>query len=412
VLTENSLYTVEAWRSFLEHLAPGGILSVSRWYFADRPGEIHRIAALASTTLRQMGAERPGDHYAIVRARPASDADGPNGIGTLLVSRDPLSGQDLDTLAAAAARLKFEIVQSPRYSGDDTFAALADGERLAEAVAAHPLNIAAPTDNSPFFFHMLRMRDMFNVRQWRDQGIVAFNLKAVGVLGVLLVTVVTLTALCIVVPLLRTRRTIDLTGAAPHLLFFAAIGFGFMLVEISQVQRLTIFLGHPAYALSVVLFSLLLSSGAGSLSTARAADTISAAMPRVAITVGVLLAFGILTPAAVRYFDGASNAARIIVAIAILLPLGFSMGMAFPLGMRVALRHSPRLAPWLWGVNGAASVCASVLAVVIAIGAGIPAEFWTGAVCYAVALAALAWERRVQRQRGVQTAPQLSAQPS
>ena len=409
VLTENSLYTVEAWRSFLEHLAPRGILSVSRWYFADRPGEVYRIAALASTTLMQMGVTRPGDHYAIVRARPADNPDAPNGIGTLLVSRDPLTAQDLDTLEAVAARMQFDIVQSPRHSADDTFAAIADGSRIRDAIATNALDISAPTDNSPFFFHMLRLRDVFDISRWRDQGAVAFNMKAVGLLGVLLITVATLTALCIIVPLLRTRRTIDLTGARPHLLFFAAIGFGFMLVEISQVQRLTIFLGHPVYALSVVLFSLLLSSGLGSLSTARAGDTIAAAMVRIGITVVVLVAFGVLTPAAVRAFDGSANTTRILLSIALLFPLGFCMGMAFPLGMRVALRTSPQLAPWLWGINGAASVCASVLAVVIAIGAGISAAFWVGTACYVLAFAALSWEQRVQ-----QPAKQavLRAQPS
>ncbi len=113
VLTENSLYTTEAWRMFLDHLAPRGILSVSRWYYADRPGEVYRLATLASTTLMKMGIARPGDHYAIVRARPAGSVNGPDGVGTMLVSRDPLSREDLDTLESVASRLQFEVVQSP-----------------------------------------------------------------------------------------------------------------------------------------------------------------------------------------------------------------------------------------------------------------------------------------------------------
>src|SRR4030095_2384504 len=116
---------------------------------------------------------------------------------------------------------------------------------------------------------MLRMRDVFHPQRWRDQGIVSFNMKAVGVLGVLLATVTLMTAACILLPLVRTRHTVDLQGATPHLVYFAAIGFGFMLVEISQLQRLTIFLGHPAYSLSVVLFSLLVSSGFGRRSQTR-----------------------------------------------------------------------------------------------------------------------------------------------
>ena len=392
VLTENSLYTVDAWRIFLDHLAPRGILTVSRWYYADRPGEVYRLATLASTTLMQMGASRPGDHYAIVRARPAGSGDAPDGVGTMLVSRDPLSSRDLDVLESVASRMNFEVVQSPRHSADDTFADIASGDRLRDAIARNPLNISAPTDNTPFFFHMLRLRDVFNTARWHDQGIVRFNMTAVGVLGVLLVTVTVLTASCILLPLLLSARRNDFEGAAAHLLFFAAIGFGFMLVEISQVQRLTIFLGHPVYSLSVVLFSLLLSSGAGSLSTATlkaGADNRRSELARLLLLVIVLVAFGGITPAAIRHYEAASTPIRIAISVAILLPIGFFMGMAFPIGMGRALREAPSMAPWLWGVNGAASVCASVLVVVIAIGAGISTAFWAGTLCYVIALMAL-----------------------
>jgi hypothetical protein len=416
VLTENSLYTTNAWRTFLDHLAPRGILSVSRWYYADRPGEVYRLATLASTVLMQRGVTRPGDHYAIVRARPGA-IGGPDGVGTMLLSRDPLSAEDLDALEAVAARLQFEIVQSPRHSADDTFAAIASGSRLADAISAHPLNIAAPTDDTPFFFHMLRLRDVFNTARWHDQGIVRFNMTAVGILGVLMVTVTILTAACIVLPLMVARsgvlagskdpalhqrsdvrtcsaRSLDRATIAPHLLYFGAIGLGFMLIEISQVQRLAIFLGHPVYSLSVVLFSLLLSSGMGSLATARLSDSPKSPTRILALLVVVLVAFGSITPLVVRYFDAAAIATRISISVAILLPIGFFMGMAFPIGMRRALSGAPSIAPWLWGVNGAASVCASVLVVVIALGAGISAAFWVGTGCYLAAFLAFRFSSR------------------
>ena len=410
VLTENSLYTTNAWRMFLDHLAPRGILSVSRWYFADRPGEVYRLATLASTVLIERGVARPGDHYAIVRARPAASINGPDGVGTMLLSRDPLSAEDLDRLESVAARMKFDVIQSPRYSADDTFAAIASGSRLEQAIATHPLNIAAPTDDTPFFFHMLRLRDVFNVSRWQDQGIVRFNMTAVGILGVLMVTVTILTAACIVLPLAIARsRGVALARSkdsarhsrvdiVPHLVYFGAIGLGFMLVEISQVQRLAIFLGHPVYSLSVVLFALLLSSGLGSLATARLSDSAKSSTRSLLLLVVVLVAFGSSTPLVIRYFDAASVAVRIAVAVAILLPIGFVMGMAFPIGMRRALSDAPSIAPWLWGVNGAASVCASVLVVVIALGAGISAAFWVGAACYVIAFVAY-YSKQEEREK-------------
>ena len=308
VLTENSLYTLEAWMRFLERLSPGGVLSVSRWYYADRPGEVYRSAVLAVAALQRIGVDRPQDHFAIVRASPPSTAGAPDGIGTILVSRDPLTPADLDTLEAVAARLKFDIVQSPRTSIDETFAAIASGDRLPALLASYPLDISAPTDDSPFFFHMLRLRDVFDARRWQDQGIVSFNMKAVGVLGVLLVTVVLMTTACIVVPLLRAGRGTSLNrSAAPYLAYFAAIGFGFMLIEISQLQRLTIFLGHPSYSLSVVLFSLLVSSGIGSLSTARIGGSRAAVRNRLVLTIAILIAFGLATPVVAHRFEASST---------------------------------------------------------------------------------------------------------
>jgi hypothetical protein len=217
-----------------------------------------------------------------------------------------------------------------------------------------------------------------------------------------MVTVTILTAACIVLPLIlagsldpANDRAIDTSvDISSHLLYFAAIGFGFMLIEISQVQRLAIFLGHPVYSLSVVLFSLLLSSGMGSLATARLSDSPQSSTRILLLLVAVLVTFGSMTPVVVRYFEAASIAARIAISVALLLPIGFFMGMAFPIGMRRALSEAPSIAPWLWGVNGAASVSASVLVVVIALGAGISAAFWVGAACYVIALAAIFRSRR------------------
>jgi hypothetical protein len=162
-----------------------------------------------------------------------------------------------------------------------------------------------------------------------------------------------------------------------------------MLVEISQMQRLIIFLGHPTYGLSVVLFALLASSGLGSLAAGRLAGGRRAAVPLL-VLVARLTLFGVATPFAIRAFEAATTPARIAVAVALLFPIGLPMGMAFPLGMRLAATRAPALGPWLWSINGATSVCASVVAVAIALHWGIAAAFWAGVACYVTATAALA----------------------
>ncbi len=182
----------------------------------------------------------------------------------------------------------------------------------------------------------------------------------------------------------------------PLFIFFSVIGFGFMLVEISQMQRLIVFLGHPTYGLSVVLFALLLSSGLGSFSTWRIGDlgTSTPAVVRLFLLLCALTVFGTLTPYLIDAFRGSITMLRILVATVILLPLGFFMGMAFPLGMKIASTKSPSLTPWLWGINGATSVCASVLAVVIALSSSISASFWTGLASYVIAFIGFVWASR------------------
>ncbi len=383
VLSENSLYTVEAWDILLRHMTPDGIFTVTRWYVGDRPGEMYRLATLAHAALRRRGIERPRACMAIVRC---------GSVGTLLVSPQPFSDRDLDTLDRVADAMQFEVVLSPRVAADPFFAAIASADDLAPVMARFPLNIAPPTDDSPFFFHMLRLRDVLHPGL-AEQGVVTFNQRAVVVLGVLLATVLVLTLLCIVVPLLLTLRRTSLRGAAPHFVFFAAIGFGFMLVEVSQMQRLIVFLGHPTYGLSVVLFALLLSSGLGSYTTGKA-TTSRAALGRLGALLVALVAFGMVTPAMVTAYQSAATPVRIGVAFALLFALGFPMGMPFPLGMRAAAERTAGLTPWLWGLNGAASVCASVLAVAIALSFGISASYWCGAASYLVAAAAFLWASR------------------
>jgi len=402
VLSEHSLYTTEAWRLFLERLTPRGLLSVSRYYFDPRPDEMYRVVSLAVSALAQRGITRPREHLAIVLH--ATGADGrraPLGVATLLVSPSPLSAADVDILEDLARRLRFDVVLSPRHAANKTFEALTSGQDLAALYAQFPVNIAPPTDDSPFFFHTLRLGDIFDGALWRaGLGGDASNVQAVWVLGVLLLTVVGLTVLCVIVPLVLTADRRSLAGTTPLFVFFAGIGFGFMLVEISQMQRLIVFLGHPTYGLSVVLFAMLASSGLGSLAAGSFGGRGARVVLPVVALVAALAVFGTATPMATRVFEAATTPTRIAVAIGLLFPIGFLMGMAFPLGMRAATSRAPALGPWLWGINGATSVCASVVAVAIALHWGIAASFWTGVACYVAATVALAAVSRAPRAAG------------
>jgi hypothetical protein len=377
VLTENSLYTREAWAIFLSKLSNNGILTFSRWYFRNRPAEVYRLTALATQSLLDSGIESPRSHLILVRKNAEL------GIGTILISKRPFSQDEIQAVKKICSDLGFEIMLAPGHDREHLLAEIAEGKNLGSVVAKYRLNITPPTDNSPFFFNMLRFADVFHP-ELSNIGNMSQNTRAVFTLACLAVVVILLTAGCIIAPLALMSEQTALRGSAPMFVYFGAIGLGFMLVEVSQMQRLVVFLGHPTYALSVVLFSLLIFSGIGSYSTRWVLKLNDSQMRFTALLLSLVL-FGGITPAVTHQLQTLTTPVRILVSIALLAPIGFFMGMAFPLGMRFASQSSARLTPWLWAINGATSVCASVFAIVIAISFGIHAAFWTGVAAYIVA---------------------------
>jgi MFS family permease len=175
--------------------------------------------------------------------------------------------------------------------------------------------------------------------------------------------------------------------------YFAAIGIAFMFVEIAFIQKFTLFLSHPLYAIAVVLFAFLLSAGLGSrmserLSTAAPSRVAPAAWPVAAIA-GLSLGYVWLLPAALPAFAAWPDAARIALSAVLIFPLGFAMGMPFPLGLSALAASAPTLVPWVWGINACASVVSAVLATLLAIHFGFNfvllwavALYVTAAACY------------------------------
>jgi len=390
-LTENGLYTVEAWESFLDHLSADGVLSVTRWYFVPRPMEAYRLTSLAVEALEGVGVESPRDH--IILARSAESLPDIAQV-TILLSPTPFSEADLARAGAAAEQQDFELLLTPDGEGTDPlFAEIAESSDPGSVDLGFPGDISAPTDDRPFFFQMIGFTDLFDSSLYG--GFNDYLARPVLTLFTLAVAVLLLTTLCIVLPMALTVSRSALSGTLPFVAFFAAIGLGFLLLEIAQLQRLTIFLGHPTYALSVVLFSLLLFSGIGSLATERLAGVRPnpGVSPIIVLPLGVLLVvvvtIGFATPEVIDAFAAETTPVRIAAAVGVLAPMGLVMGVPFPLGMKVASLRPDAPTAFFWGINGATSVCASVLAVAVSMGWGISMAFWAGCFAYAVAVLAM-----------------------
>ena len=388
VLSENSLYTREAWRIFLDHLTPSGIVTFSRYYQADNPREAARLTALARAALLDRGVAEPERNIMLVATRQVPDRRrGPT--ATILVSPTPFTAADVARLQALCNELQFDLILAPGLAPNAPalVRAAVTGQSLSERTP-FAYSIVAPTDDRPFFFNMLSLTSLVDpeVRALNDS-----NVTVARTLFWLLATVVTLAVLCIAVPLVASRELRPRRADTRLVLYFSAIGLGFMFVEIALLQRLSLFLGHPTYALGVLLFGLLLSSGAGSYLAGRRGTGAPLLLCALALLLAVV-ALGL--PAVVSLLQGAPTPARIAAALAFIAPLGLLMGTAFPLGVGAAQRDAPPLLPWLWGLNGAASVLASVVAVLVALELGIGANLWIGAACYLAAAAAAVAARR------------------
>jgi predicted membrane-bound spermidine synthase len=384
-LSENNLYTVEAFSDYLDRLAPGGILSMNRWY-QEPPDQLLRLVSLGRAALAARGHPDASRHFLVVRG---PEEGMPLTTATLLLKKSPFTDEEVDRAEAFARRLGLELLYTPRTRPPSDLTRLVTTPNPSAFWRGFPSDVSPTTDNSPFFFQTARLGSLVSKRwargEWRRT-----NLGTLVLFGLVGITALLVLAF-VVGPLLLVRRRLRGTARRarlPFLLYFACLGAGFIVVEVVLIQRCVLFLGHPAYALTVVLFALLLFSGLGSLLSGRFADAALVRHLRWAILAVVgLVALAVLLLAPMFYaLVHLAAPWRVLVTIATLAPLGLAMGMPMPTGIRLLHARAPELIPWAWGVNGAASVLGSVGAVALAMVAGFDLALLAGACLYLAGL--------------------------
>jgi len=383
-LSENGLYTVEGWQIFFDKLAPNGLLSVSRWYSPEALSETNRLISLAAMSLLEQGVDNPGDHAVLV-AR--------NTVATLLVSPTPFSDADLDQIESVAAEMAFTVLHSPRQESSERLirdALASKSSAQLEAAAQHEfLDFSPPLDSRPYFFNILKPSALLSTdAELGELGIVAGgNLLATYTLMLLCLLAFIGVTLVIGVPLLLSGKPQLPKGVfGSGLLYFACIGTGFMMVQIPLIQRFSVYLGHPVYAVSVLLFSMIIAAGLGSSLSDRIAVerdrrwTFVLPLTIVAMIIALYLLSGPIIQATIDQ----GLLVRCLIVILLVAAAALPMGMCFPLGLRLFRQYSDDCLPWLWGVNGATGVLASVLAVAISMWSGINSSLLVAIGCYAL----------------------------
>jgi spermidine synthase len=396
-LSENNLYTVEAFREYFEHLKSDGLIAITRWEFRQ-PREALRVVAVAIEALHSLGVANPARNF-IVASEGKLNEDGIPVV--VLAKKTGFTPQE-----EAAVRAHFEQYPelNPIYLPSQVAPGLARHNPFGDLIASnnpyrfaqsYAYNVGPVSDNAPFFFFTLKAGQILGtegIRQGIDWKV---NL---GVLVLILVLVISLAAVLgfLILPLALQAGRQSLLP----LLYFVAVGLGYILVEIAFIQRFVLFLGHPTYALTVVIFLLMLSSGAGSFFSRRwLPDTKLSWMPLLLVIVA-LLGNVLLLPHALAAWVGLGFGYRLGVCGMLLIPLGFVMGMPFPTGLRALATNfvsatrggtarEDNALEWAWAMNAAASVLGSVLAMVIAIQFGLTVTLSCGVAAYILALALL-----------------------
>jgi hypothetical protein len=391
-LMENGLYTVEAFTAALAALKPDGYFSISRFRYPDDfYGETVRMVAIAIEALALQGIESPSDNVALISNVP-SPADWV--IATMLVKPTPFTNAELARLSDICSNRGFGLVWPPsdRSDPDNPAAALLRQPGAKERdhfYRTYPIDVRPTWDDRPYFFHQARLSSKARIDRNLNPG-AALRLAPMVTLTrltiFLLVASIGLVASPLILQSPDQLRRVDIGALG----YFSSLGLGFMFYEIPLVQKLTLGLGHPTHALTVVLFGLLIGTATGSRFSGMVPDRACAAVhittAAAAAGIGLLLVRWAGEISAVLFM--LTGPAKVGVAGLLVFGAGVVLGTLFPFGVRLLSRDNLEWSvAWCWAANGAAGVLASVCAMIIGIELGMSATLTCGAAVYAIALA-------------------------
>lgn len=385
-LSENGLYTVEAWNVFYSRLKDDGIFTVSRWYNPNNSGEAGRLLSVTVSSLLQNGVQDPSRHIALITSGQVS---------TLLLSKEPFTAQDVEALKRVCGEMQFNLLTAPGIDADNPILRgivnAKSAEELDLSIKDAVVNYEPATDESPYFFNMLRLDHLgfaFNT----EAGVLKGNLIATITLVGLIMCLGILALVTIVVPLqIGTRAKGSDSGSKRAMrigvVYFCLIGAGFMFAEIAMIQKLSVFLGHPVYALGILLFTIIASTGVGSFLSDRLPVTrppVRYILP--VLTAAVIVAQKFVLSALVSRMIAEPISTKAMLCVLVIFPLGILLGFFFPTGMKMFKPLVADDTPWFWALNGIFGVLSSALAVFVSIYFGISINFFIAALCYVAIL--------------------------
>jgi predicted membrane-bound spermidine synthase len=388
-LSENNLYTTDALQDYLTHLTDDGFTAFTRWGF-EPPRESLRLVALGIEALGKLGESEPWRHVIVGRE---GSVLGWGARDTVLISRKPFAAADLERARALFAAAGMQAIYVPGVPVRNQFFDLLHSPHPEDYERQYTFDITPVTDNRPFFFYTVQPRDLWSFITTASHDTADYKVnKAVPLLfGLMGISLVATALILLLPPVVLGTRLPRHRGVLGFLPFFLFIGAGYIMIEVGLIQKFVLFLGNPTYALTVVIFSMLLSSGLGSAVSRRLVGENEGALIKTLGLVALLAAaLGAVVSALLPATVWLPLSLKIAMTVALVAPLGFAMGMPFPTGLaRLEAWHAPSVR-WAWSLNAASSVLGSVGALVCAIYLGLIQTLVIGGLFYLAALAVVA----------------------
>jgi MFS family permease len=403
-LNESYIYTVEALQTYLQHIKPGGYLTISRWIKLP-PRDSLKLFATAIEALKASGSSSPEKQLMLIRSWQTS---------TLVIKNSPFNTQEIGQLQAFCKERAFDLAWYPGMQANEANlynhlrepyfyqAAVAIlGHERDSFMGRYKFNLYPSTDDRPYFFHFFKWSVLPEILELRGQGGMPLLEWGYLVSITTFIQAIFVSIVLILLPLWALKGKNDKTKSSISRMkvftYFFAIGLAFLFIEIAFIQKFILFLHHPLYATATVITGFLVFAGLGSLWSQKVTTikqyrkNMKMAVAGIAILSVSYLVFFSTLPVVLLSLP---LLAKIMLSLVLIAPLAFLMGLPFPLALTSLGKNNNRLIPWAWGINGCASVISAILATLLAIHAGFSIVIILAVLLYGLALLSFPAEYR------------------
>jgi len=394
-LNESYVYTVEAFRTYLQHLEPNGFLSINRWIRLP-PRESIKLLNTAIATLHEMGVSSPASQIILIRSWQTS---------TLLIKNGEITPQEIDETRNFCEQNAFDIAWLPGIKTDETnqvnqlrepYFYQAAQQLLStekrEYLQRYKFNLSAPTDDKPYFFHFFKWKTVAEIFSLRGRGGLPLLEWGYIILIATLVQAVVASIVLILLPFAFVKskggNSRVHVGKIRTFAYFLSLGIAFIFIEIAFIQKFILVLQHPVYAAATVITGFLVFAGLGSMWSQRLIQLgyYHSAIKFAVMGIAVLsLTYTFLLLNIPEYILALPFVVRVSLSLVLIAPLAVLMGLPMPIALSYLGKKSPDLISWAWGINGSASVIGAVLATLLAIQLGFSSVIFIAVIFYLIA---------------------------